>query len=814
MVATFLWLLQAVGLPASTDTLGPGVPAAPDSMPSMVVAPAAPDSGSTAAAPAARDSARRIVREFPAVEVRALLYDLRASETVHEIPAAAMRAYPVDRLVDLVALKPGVVAQGDEIHVRGGRAGETLTILDGVSLGEPLRQRPMELPLLALRSADLVSGTPETRYAGSLAGVLDLHTIDPGERLAGEVRWQSTAGLGTHFDRVSARVSSPIAPLGLGVVAATDITLDDTSFPALRTDTGVPYGWRAEDRLLGYLKLVPTGSPGRFSVQALGSRAVHQPYDHAWTLDGWTGYNPLTGQPVFSDSMIPGFDRYIAADHQAVTDDRRLAAIATASAIRDAGRGTVTFGWLGTRTATTVGGVHAIPELPDPARFDPDPNGDPFHVVGGDDPLFRVSGSDVYTLRADAELTNRRLTPLRVGLGGTWTRVWLDEIDATLENSRLDSLRSYRASAPWAFAYGQGRWQSGGLVVNAGLRAEYFTPGEEGAHQTLPDSGSGHWSLLPRIGIAYPISSRDVISTAYARIDQDPARDLLYDHRTKISNRQPLGNPALRPATMISYELALKHLFSVTWAVQAAFFYRDAAHMAGARNYQTPGGPVDPRYTDEDQASSSGLEVSVVHARDDAHRFEAHYTIMRAWGYESRPEGDPYGPLLAPGIPPIGEQPLSWDRRHSVLVSGLWTWRERVTLGWSSTVGSPLPWTPKPRRQSLTDVTTVNSRRLGWSETTNLSLGWSPPYALGLTFGLEARNLFDNRSEVAATVDGYPNPFINTLYDDYGAYRTETGLSGGAYWSVAGGTPHWVPVHDPRLIATPRTVRASIARRW
>src|SRR6185436_1322771 len=54
----------------------------------------------------------RIVREFPVFEVRSLLHDLRSSQTVHEIPTPALRAYPVDDLAGIVALQPGVVAQG------------------------------------------------------------------------------------------------------------------------------------------------------------------------------------------------------------------------------------------------------------------------------------------------------------------------------------------------------------------------------------------------------------------------------------------------------------------------------------------------------------------------------------------------------------------------------------------------------------------------------------------------------------------------------------------------------------------------------
>ena len=130
-------------------------------------------------------------------------------------------------------------------------------------------------------------------------------------------------------------------------------------------------------------------------------------------------------------------------------------------------------------------------------------------------------------------------------------------------------------------------------------------------------------------------------------------------------------------------------------------------------------------------------------------------------------------------------------------------------------MSSPLPWTPKPRRAPFTDTALLNSERLGWVESTNLDLGWSPARMPGITLGLAVRNLFDNRAERVVSVDGYPSPVVNTVYDDYAAYRTETGLGGGAYWSQLGTDPgHWVPVHDPRLFQPPRTIRASIAGRW
>ena len=157
-------------------------------------------------------------------------------------------------------------------------------------------------------------------------------------------------------------------------------------------------------RLLGYLKVAPVTEPGRYAAQVITSRTVTRPFDAAWSLDGWSGYDSVFGLPVFSDTMVPGFARYRAADHKAITDDRRLATILSASGSRAARRGTLTLGWLRTRTATSLGGGRTLPAAPTLPSFGTDASGDAFHVIGGDDPLYRVSGSDVVSLRGDAEL--------------------------------------------------------------------------------------------------------------------------------------------------------------------------------------------------------------------------------------------------------------------------------------------------------------------------------------------------------------------------------------------------------------------------
>ena len=772
-------------------------------------------------------SASRVVRRFPIIEVRAPLYDLRSSQTVHVIPGTALLVLPVDGLIEALALQPGVVAEGGELHVRGGRSGETTTYLDGLCLNEPHRRRSMEVPLLALRNVELVSGAPEAQYGCGLAGALDLRTVDPGARPEAQVHWTSDGGLDTRYDRVSARVGTPLRVLGLGVVSAVDGTFEDTSLPALRSRSrqrvlGAPLGWRAEDRMLGYLKLAPVEQPRRFSAELTASRQVHEPYDPAWSLDGWA-YVPDDPKQfvIYSPVPMPGYQRYRAADHLPITDERQLAALLTLATRPAARRGTVSLGWLRTSSVTSVGGAREAAGA-DHRPFYGDYTGDdPFHVLWGDYPLYRESGSDVLTLQAEGEFATRSGDQLKAGAGLTHEHVSLREAEwlpmgwssqAGQVDLPVDSVRSYDASAPGAFAYAQGRWSSAGLVLNAGLRAEYFTAGSQASRQTLPGSPRGVISLSPRIGIAYPISVRDVFSLSYMRVQQAPGRDFLYDRRVVITDRQPLGNPALEPATVISYEAAVKHLFGPDWALQASVFSRDVYGQVGAREDRLPSGPTNLLYTDLDDGHALGFEWSLVHAAGEARRLEVHYTWLQAWGNESRPEGDPYGPLRGDRIAPTGSTPLSWDRRHSLALIGSARWRRAWSLSWSTAVGSGLPWTPKPLREPLTDLGVVNSARLGWSEVTNLRVQWSPAGLHGIELGLEARNLFDHRGDRVATVDGYPNPAINTLYDDYGAYRAETGLGGGAYWvqPVDGSAGHWVAVHDPRLENPPRAVRFSV----
>ena len=775
----------------------------------------------------------RVVRLAELLVRGARIHDPLSSSTVHLIPASVVRTLPIDRVSELFALEAGVVARGEELHVRGGRAGESRVLLRGIALNDPLRGRPMELPLLAVRDAELAGGGLDASDGGALAGVLRLRTLDPDERWSGEAQWHTDARTGTHYDRVGARMGGPIASTGLGAVASFEATLDDTHLPNLRGVSrnhilGSSFGWRADNRMLAHLKLATRPAASRFSLEVLGNRRVDRPFDPQWSLDGYTTncIDPLSLLPCgrgagYSPDPQSGYQRYRAADHHVMTDDRRGAGALAWERFKERRRFAVTLGWLGSRSVTSLDGREDFSYL-DPSHFPVNgyydsPDNDPFHVYLGDEPWYRVTATQRWTLRADDQRSSARGDVLQLGAGATYDDLALTEMDFSTPGFGLDSIRTYRAFAPGGWIYGHGRWVFEGLVANGGLRAEYFTSGPEAEAQSFPHADRGIWTLSPRLGVAYPISVRDVFSLSYVRVQQNPDRDYLYDNRERITNRDPLGNPALEPATAISYQAAVKHLFSPQWSMQGAVFFRDLYGLVGARNRAPARSAPLLQYANADDAHASGVEWTLLWTAASGNHAAFNYTFLEARGTASREEGVPFGPKLQERPESIGQHALDWDRRHSASLAwfvGLPGWG---SMSLSTLVGSGLPWTPRARRQLEGDVSTYNTERFKWSEVSNASLRWPIPRWLpSVTLGVDVRNVFDSRSDLFATVDGYPNLQINTLYDDYGAYRTETGQPGGAYWNDRNGDgyPGWVPVHDPRLTSAPRTIRMGASLVW
>jgi hypothetical protein len=183
-----------------------------------------------------------------------------------------------------------------------------------------------------------------------------------------------------------------------------------------------------------------------------------------WSLDGYT--TTCTGVfcsegPGFSETPQPGYERYRAIDHLAITDEHRLAAVLSAWRPWRDGRLHGTAAWVAAQRLTSVGGRDDESYLLDPSRAPiwgvPEaPNSDPFFVYSGDEPYFQKSFAETYTMRGDYDFARDNGNGRRRGL--TYDHVRMRELTTRHAQTGLDSLRAYGSWAPVAHAYAQGRW--------------------------------------------------------------------------------------------------------------------------------------------------------------------------------------------------------------------------------------------------------------------------------------------------------------------------------------------------------------------
>jgi outer membrane receptor protein involved in Fe transport len=341
-----------------------------------------------------------------------------------------------------------------------------------------------------------------------------------------------------------------------------------------------------------------------------------------------------------------------------------------------------------------------------------------------------------------------------------------------------------------------------------------FTPGDQVPTRDLPSGKRYKQQVSPRLGIAYPISDRDVLSFHYGWTYQTPARSYVFENRGIGSAVGTQGNPDLEPETNIAYQAGVQHLFSRDLSGQFSVFFKDIYGLITTR--QKPNDPDQTRYYyNGDYASARGFEASFI--KSFSHKFsaEVNYTYSLATGVASDPTQALQffngGQLYLP----ISEQALDWDQRTTLSVQGVvrdpgkWGFR----MLW--TYGSGFPFTPGFRNDRRPDPTLVNSQRLPSSS--NLTVDGDKYYRVwgqNVTIFFDARNVLNVRNISDLQQNTFPNPYINqNNASDYEIYYTETGRAGGAYLKDTNGDgiAEWVPVNDPRVFSEGRAVRMGIS---
>ncbi len=366
-------------------------------------------------------------------------------------------------------------------------------------------------------------------------------------------------------------------------------------------------------------------------------------------------------------------------------------------------------------------------------------------------------------------------------------------------------------------AYFQDKWEYEGMVVNAGLRYEWFFVGNN--DQILisnaeidPNVETYKSNLSPRLGVAFPITDRDKFFFHYGRFTQWPSRTYLFRTQDPVGSLGTLGNPNLQPELTVSYQAGISHQFTDDIAGNFVVFNKDIYGLISSTQVTDDSTGIQAfRFINRTYASSRGLEISLEKRLTRRLGFEVYYTYSFADGVASDAD---FG-RSAQGLThlPTEEYPLDWDQRHTFNVTLRLQDRNKWGVTTIYSYGSGLPWTPVDRFARLADPTLENSRRL--EPTHKLSVQGRKlfnVYGRELTLFFEGRNLLDEDVLLPGGVSPGAFPGMEAAGMDGGSYLTETGKYGGAYLQDINddGLDEFNPVFDPTIWETHRLWRLGL----
>ncbi|MCB9357953.1 MAG: TonB-dependent receptor [Calditrichaeota bacterium] len=288
-----------------------------------------------------------------------------------------------------------------------------------------------------------------------------------------------------------------------------------------------------------------------------------------------------------------------------------------------------------------------------------------------------------------------------------------------------DVYRYYPSSAAM---YLQDKMEYRDIIINAGLRLDYWRIGGESIRDPLandpnranfvdyePPSSSGEAYVSPRLGIAYSVTDRDVFHFNYGYFYQRGRHDyyLTGVNQLQTGGTPVIGNPDLKPSKTIAYELGVRHQFGADFLLDVSTYYKDIKNwiQTASQNqlFFELGIPLQSRqnaaiYYNADYASVRGFEFNLTKDYGSYLSGRLTYTISWASGKNSYDIGSDV--TRSNYDEPAGETPLAWDRRHQVIFnlgasyplkgepfSGEWL-RTGWTINWLSQFLSGLPYTP------------------------------------------------------------------------------------------------------------------------
>lgn len=290
---------------------------------------------------------------------------------------------------------------------------------------------------------------------------------------------------------------------------------------------------------------------------------------------------------------------------------------------------------------------------------------------------------------------------------------------------------AYRVK-PYEFsAYIQDKMEFDQMVINLGIRFDYFNPNtvypsqrrnpanqsneylkdENGqyvvdADSNLvfdPDRMSGYpkadpqIQVSPRLGLSYTLGNAAVLHFSYGHFFQMPPLEALYqNHSFSVAPTDfatTMGNSQLEAQSTVQYEVGLWQELVPNLGLEVIVFYRDIYNLLSTKVISTFNQTQYGLFTNKDYGNAKGLELKLDYTFGHLST-HLNYTLQYTRGNADNPtqtfsrageSKDPIPTLI----------PMSWDQRHTFNVTvGYNTGRFGITMTGYYNSGTPFTWNP------------------------------------------------------------------------------------------------------------------------
>ena len=296
-------------------------------------------------------------------------------------------------------------------------------------------------------------------------------------------------------------------------------------------------------------------------------------------------------------------------------------------------------------------------------------------------------------------------------------------------------LRPYKPDI--AYAYLQDRFELQDIVLNIGLRMDYFDlksyvlkdpslPYYGGTNSEGFDTEDfkvreTEIELSPRIGIGFPVTSGTVFHAQYGRFIQLPELNDVYfgpyDYNDWTNFAPQSGfNGNLKAEETIQYEVGFRQLLSDNSALNITAFYKNIKGLVNVQNHKfqrVPEGElIDAIYPENaDFGTTKGLAFSLDITRLSYFSISAQYTFSIAEGTGSSTSSSATAVFRnTDNAAPKVIAPLNFDQRHTGIINvdfyvpkGELGWLEMVNANLLVSFSSGRPYTPMDQWNLLGD---------------------------------------------------------------------------------------------------------------